>query len=444
MNKNESLKNLPKWRKYLVTILLSMSVFHATALNSAWGVASEDIENDTNVSSEVSTLGISLFVIIAGISPMFTAPLSEFHGRRPVYMIGFAGYVICQAVTAFGRPIVTVLIFRSLCAVFAGVFLANVGGSIADLFESTELGLPMTIFTLGSFNGPALGPVLSGVIVQHLGWRWVFYVFLIWSGVLAVLNFAFVPETLDKSTIKNSPSDNKTLVRAILENVSTPFMLMRDEPMLDILCLYSGFLMAVVYLFLVVFPLVFKEIYGFGPQGTGLSFLALSIGITISAIGFSYYNSKIRTTKNNDTPEKKYLSSTCVGGIIAPIGLLAFAWTIYPSIHWTAPLAAAAVFGLGYYTTFNAILGYLVAAYPNTAASAVAVNVFVRGVLCGAFPLFGKQLFQSKLGFHWATTLIGLIALLLMPLGFIFKIYGERIRNSSKHNTNNEVGSDQP
>jgi multidrug resistance protein len=417
----DELKRLSTWHKWLITVLLGMSALHATALNSAWGVANDDIVQDTKVNSEVSTLGISLFVIIAGIGPLVTAPLSEFYGRRPVYLVGFAGYVAFQAGSAFGRPFATVLVCRCLCAVFAGIFLANVGGSIADIFEPGELGPPMTVFTLGSFNGPTLGPVISGVVVQRLGWRWVFYIFLIWAGVLAIANVIFVPETRRNS--EEEKRKQQSVLRAIVQSIKTPFVLMRKELMLDILCLYSGFLMAVVYLFLVAFPLIFQEVYGFGPQGSGLAFLSLAIGITVGGVGFAYYSGRRRITN----PEA-HLSPTCIGGVLAPIGLLAFAWTIYPSVHWTAPMAAAAIFGLGYYTTFNAILAYIVAAYPRTSASAVAVNVFVRGVLCGAFPLFGRQLFESSLGFHWATSLIGFIALLLSPVGFLFKRYGYRFR----------------
>ncbi|KAA8911267.1 hypothetical protein TRICI_003877 [Trichomonascus ciferrii] len=416
-------KQLSKWHKWVITVLLGMSALHATALNSAWGVANDDIVQDMKVNTEVSTLGISLFVIIAGIGPLVTAPLSEFYGRRPVYLVGFAGYVAFQAGSAFGRPFATVLVCRSLCALFAGVFLANVGGSISDIFDPAELGPPMTVFTLGSFNGPTLGPVISGVVVQRLGWRWVFYVFLIWAGALAIANVVFVPETRQK--LQEEKCKHQSVWRAMLQSVKTPFVLMRKELMLDILCLYSGFLMAVVYLFLVAFPLVFQEVYGFGPQGSGLAFLSLAIGITAGGVGFAYYSGRRRITN----PEA-HLSSTCIGGVLAPIGILAFAWTIYPSVHWTAPMAAAAIFGLGYYTTFNAILAYIVAAYPRTSASAVAVNVFVRGVLCGAFPLFGKQLFESSLGFHWATSLIGFIALFLSPVGFLFRRYGYRFRQN--------------
>lgn len=424
-HEEEGRKQLSKWHKWVVTALLGMSALHATALNSAWGVANDDIIQDMNVNSEVSTLGISLFVIIAGIAPLVTAPLSEFYGRRPVYLVGFAGYVAFQAGSAFGRPFATVLVCRSLCAVFAGVFLANVGGSIADIFDPAELGPPMTVFTLGSFNGPTIGPMISGVVVQRYGWRWVLYIFLIWAGVLAIANVIFVPETLKPKNSKEKQGRNSVL-KAVAQSVKTPFLLMRRELMLDILCLYAGFLMAVVYLFLVAFPLVFQEVYGFGPQGCGLAFLSLAIGITVGGVGFAYYSGRRRITN----PET-HLSPTCIGGVLAPIGLLAFAWTIYPSVHWTAPMAAGAVFGLGYYTTFNAILAYIVAAYPRTPASAVAVNVFVRGVLCGAFPLFGKQLFESSLGFHWATSLIGFIALLLSPVGFLFKRYGYRFRQST-------------
>jgi len=55
----------------------------------------------------------------------------------------------------------------------------------------------MMIFSAAPFLGPVLGPLIAGFINQHAWWRWTYYVLLMWTGVLTVLIWIFVPETFD-------------------------------------------------------------------------------------------------------------------------------------------------------------------------------------------------------------------------------------------------------
>lgn len=64
-------------------------------------------------------------------------------------------------------------------------------------------------------------------------------------------------------------------------------------------------------------------------------------------------------------------------------------------------------------------------------ASAFSANTSVRSLVAAAFPLFTVQMY-TKLGINWASTLVGLIGLVLAPSPFLFYKYGARIRTMSK------------
>lgn len=65
------------------------------------------------------------------------------------------------------------------------------------------------------------------------------------------------------------------------------------------------------------------------------------------------------------------------------------------------------------------------------AASALASNTMIRSAVGSVFPLFTVQMFH-KLGIQWASTLIALVCLVMMPIPFLFFKYGARIRQNSK------------
>jgi len=76
-------------------------------------------------------------------------------------------------------------------------------------------------------------------------------------------------------------------------------------------------------------------------------------------------------------------------------------------------------------------LTYLIDAYTRYAASVTAANTVLRSLLCALLPLAGRKMYAA-LGLGWGNSLLGFIALAMIPFPFIFWKYGERIRNSKR------------
>lgn len=87
--------------------------------------------------------------------------------------------------------------------------------------------------------------------------------------------------------------------------------------------------------------------------------------------------------------------------------------------------------GFGIVTCYAGIFTFLVESYPLYAASALAANSFARSAFAAVFPLFGLQMY-NKLGYQWATSLLGFLVLACAPFPYLFYRYGRRIRQHSK------------
>ena len=121
------------------------------------------------------------------------------------------------------------------------------------------------------------------------------------------------------------------------------------------------------------------------------------------------------------------------GSLLFPIGLFWFAWTAgNPDIHYMIPTAAGVVTGCGMFATFIQCIAYLVEVYLPVANSAMASNGMVRSCFGVAFPLFATIMYQN-LGVGWATSLLGFIAVAMIPIPIMFYTYGARIRSWSKN-----------
>ena len=77
-------------------------------------------------------------------------------------------------------------------------------------------------------------------------------------------------------------------------------------------------------------------------------------------------------------------------------------------------------------------MNYLPDAYPDHAASVLAGNTFLRCVCGAAFALVAAPMYEG-MGNAWASTLLGLLGCIFVPVPFLFYFFGDRIRRSSKH-----------
>lgn len=114
------------------------------------------------------------------------------------------------------------------------------------------------------------------------------------------------------------------------------------------------------------------------------------------------------------------------------IGLFWFGWTADPSISWISPVFASAFIGAGFNVIFQQCINFLVDSYGLYAASAVSANTFLRSILAAGLPLAAKPMFNN-LGVGPAMSILGGVAVLALPVPFIFMKYGLKLRMMSKY-----------
>ncbi|KAK4990041.1 hypothetical protein LTR50_002817 [Elasticomyces elasticus] len=310
--------------KWLIVVILSTSAFCVTCTSALYTSTYAQLERDWGTSREVATLGLSLFVMGLGLGPMVLSPLSEFYGRRPIYIWSFIFFLIWLIPCAVARNIQTMLIARFFDGFAGSAFLSVAGGTVGDMFQRTQLSAPMMVYTASPFIGPEIGPIIGGCINQYVDWRWSFYVVIIWAAVQLGLIFFLVPETyhpvlLRQKAIKlrketgneawMAPIEkmDKSILRTVLWSCIRPFQLLFLEQMCLNLCLLSAILLGILYLFFGAFPLVFRNNHGFTLSQTGLTFFGIFIGmiagVCCDPLWRRYYTRLVERNGGESEPE---------------------------------------------------------------------------------------------------------------------------------------------
>jgi len=84
-------RNWPSWRKWSIIIALTIANFSVIWNASGYTTVQMEFASDFGTSSEVAVLPLTLYVIGLAFGSMILAPLSEYYGRTPVYLVSFLG-----------------------------------------------------------------------------------------------------------------------------------------------------------------------------------------------------------------------------------------------------------------------------------------------------------------------------------------------------------------
>ncbi|KAI4861024.1 MFS general substrate transporter [Hypoxylon rubiginosum] len=400
-------------------------------------------------SSTVATFLVSVYILGFAFGPLLVAPLSEIFGRRPLYMFGNLLFVVFSVGAALSNGIGMLMAFRLLMGLAGSVPVTIGSGSIADVMPVEKRGGAMAAWALGPLLGPCIGPIAGGYLIEAAGWRWVYWLIVILSGLLIPLSYFFLLETfapiiLEHKTLRLRKETGNPQLRSKLSGRLTPkeqfkhaiirpMKLLLLTPIVTLMALYVAITYGILYLLITTFSFVYTEHYGFGEGDSGLTFLPAGLGMMLGVVGFGQLTD--RMVKRNQAkgvahrPEVRIAPAfTIPCGVALPIGLFIYGWTVEFGVHWIVPMLGVLIFSSGLMGIMFCAQNYLLDIYPLYAASTTAAMAVLRSLLGALLPLGGLEMYNA-LGLGWGNSLLGFISLALVPIPLVFFIFGERIRS---------------
>ncbi|OKL55930.1 hypothetical protein UA08_08914 [Talaromyces atroroseus] len=381
---------------------LDFTTMGGTWTSTIYNSGTEQVEARFGVSSEVAILGLTFYLLGNAFGPLLFAPLSEAHGRKISVLIPYFFCAIFSFGSAVAKDTQTLLITRFFAGVGGSAPLSNVGVVLADIWPPQHRGAALLSYGIAVISGPLIAPIVGGALVvnmEHEGWRWAEYVSGILILVILTADIFFIDESFPPVLLSRKASRMRKLTGNwalhtkhqetdnSLQDWMKKYMVVPLEMLVDPICffinLYAAFVYAIIYLTIPVFPIEFQEVRGWNAVVGSLPFLALLVGVFFGA------------------------------------AILIWGWIAF--------CIGSACIGIGFFTIFQSSISYLVDTYLMQAASALAANMLLRSVLAGAFPLFADTML-TNLGIGWACSVLGFIAAGMIPIPFLFYIFGKRIR----------------
>jgi MFS family permease len=240
-----------------------------------------------------------------------------------------------------------------------------------------------------------------------------------------------------KHTATSSDKSHKGIQDILKETLIRPTRMLCTEGVVLSFGLWSAFCIGIAFMFTQSIMQVYSELYEWSFFETGIVQSTIVIGELIGLMA-SLLQDRLyfRSAKHNietpgqPVPEARLYLSIPASFVGLMGGLFFFAWTSYSSITWIVPSIALSFVGFGMFCSTAALTTYVVDAYAKYAASAIAGIAFLENFMAAFLPLATQSMYRT-LGFQWASSLLGFVALALSFIPLVLLKYGSRIRAKS-------------
>ena len=172
----------------------------------------------------VGWVAIAYLLAFASALPIF-ARLSETKGRKLLYLTGYAVFTLASALCGMASDLRLLIAFRALQGVGGALLGANSITILVKAAGPSRLGRAMGLFAAAQAVGISIGPVIGGLILATLGWRWIFLVSVPCGLAGVIVGWLALPQTPPSTASKRFDWQGAILLTPAL----TSLILMLNE-----------------------------------------------------------------------------------------------------------------------------------------------------------------------------------------------------------------------
>src|SRR3954447_24680837 len=158
-----------------------MSILDTTIVNVAIETLSVDLKSPIGSVQWVVT---GYMLALAAVIPV-TGWAARRIGTRRLYLMSLVLFTLGSLLCGFAWSIDSLIFFRILQGLGGGMLMPTGMIILARAAGPQQVGRVLSVIGVPMVLAPVFGPVIGGLFVEHVGWRWIFFVNLP-VGILAV------------------------------------------------------------------------------------------------------------------------------------------------------------------------------------------------------------------------------------------------------------------
>lgn len=186
-------RNRKWWILGAVTASLFMTMLDVTVVNVGLPSIGADIDATLTELEWV----VNSYLLVYAVLLLSGGKLADFLGRRRIFLLGLAVFTLASLACGLAGTGELLIAARAAQGLGAALMLPATQGIIAATFAPEERGMAFGIWAAVSGLGLALGPLIGGLLIQGIDWRWIFYINIPFGLLAFVVARLIIPESRD-------------------------------------------------------------------------------------------------------------------------------------------------------------------------------------------------------------------------------------------------------
>ena len=180
------------------TVIGSGSVFlDGTIVNVALPKIGRELPASLVAVLEGQAYVVSGYLAVLAALLILAGALSDHYGRKRVYAIGLAGFGITSALCGLSPSLEFLVLFRLVQGGAGALLVPGALSLITQTFQGAERGRAFGIWAASTSALTVLGPIVGGLIVDTIGWRFAFLINVPLLAVALWVTLRYVTESRD-------------------------------------------------------------------------------------------------------------------------------------------------------------------------------------------------------------------------------------------------------
>ena len=167
--------DLQKVKRMPIMFALMMGAFVATLNETLLGNALPVLMKEFQVGATTIQWLTSAYLLVVGALIPITAVIQQWLTTRHLFSIAMITFLIGTIVAATSPSFIFLLIGRVIQAIGTGLIIPLLMNTLLNIYPAEKRGSVMGVLFLIFTFAPAIGPTLSGLIIDVMDWRWLFY-----------------------------------------------------------------------------------------------------------------------------------------------------------------------------------------------------------------------------------------------------------------------------
>ncbi|HEX2045811.1 MAG TPA: MFS transporter [Gaiellaceae bacterium] len=163
-------------RRWWTLGALAFALFMIMLDNTVVNVALPSIQRDLGIGLSELEWTVNAYALTFAVLMLSGGKLADFFGRRRVFLIGLAVFTLSSLVCGLATTGGTLIGARTVQGVGAALMMPATLSIISATFPPHQRGMAIGIWAGVSAMALAIGPLIGGLLTQHIDWSWIFFV----------------------------------------------------------------------------------------------------------------------------------------------------------------------------------------------------------------------------------------------------------------------------